>query len=75
MNEKAHSSVDARLLSAWLERARAGATKCFICMRIAEGNPEQGAELRPIRISGIELSPETQSSHLARCIGATRPNA
>ncbi|MBI3855190.1 MAG: hypothetical protein HY293_05815 [Planctomycetes bacterium] len=69
MNEDPATEVNFNLVSVWLDRARANAGKCFICMRIAEGNAEKGSGFSAIRISGIELSPELQIAHLSRCVG------
>jgi hypothetical protein len=53
----------------WLELARAKSEKCFICARVASENLAGEGTLRPIKISGIEISTEVQLSHLARCVG------
>lgn len=64
-NDVSHDDV--RL---WLERAKSNGPRCFICVRIAQLNELGEWPIRPIKISGIELSPETQISHLRRCVGA-----
>ncbi len=60
-------------LKLWLERAGRNGSKCVICLRIAEKNAPAAAELKPIRISGIEVTPEVQISHLVRCVGNDEP--
>jgi hypothetical protein len=61
------SETSLKKLSRWVELARAKSGKCFICARIASEN--EGGGLRPIKISGIEISADVQESHLARCVG------
>lgn len=75
MKEQPSSEMNYKMVSVWLERAKSNAAKCFVCMRIAEGNGEKGADLRSIRISGIELTAETQIEHLARCVGKEEARA
>ncbi|MBI2900851.1 MAG: hypothetical protein HYY17_11760 [Planctomycetes bacterium] len=59
----------------WLARAEANAAKCFICRSITRVNPPASAELRKVRIAGVELSAEMQISHLARCVGRSAHSA
>lgn len=69
MGENSATEMNYNLVSVWLDRARSNAPKCFICMRIAQGNVQGKGEIKPIKISGVELSAETQITHLSRCVG------
>jgi hypothetical protein len=68
-------NADPGRISLWLDLARSNGTKCFICGRIAEQNGPGSGEIRPIRISGIELTQEVQVSHLSICVGKGIGNA
>lgn len=69
MTEPASTGGDGKVLRVWLVRCLANSMKCFICHRIAEENTIEAGALKAIRISGIELTSETQLAHLARCVG------
>ncbi len=60
---------DAADIREWLARAVENTERCFVCKRIAEAHSRGETALRPLRISGIELSPETQITHLRLCVG------
>jgi hypothetical protein len=69
MDVNSASEINFNSIRLWLERAQANASKCFVCQRIAQENEKEGGEIKPIKISGIELTPEVQIGHLARCVG------
>ena len=75
MTEKPHGTADPASISLWLVRARSNGAKCFICHHIAEHNAGERGEIESIRISGIEITPDTQIAHLARCVGREMGNA
>lgn len=56
----------------WLSRAQENSERCFVCRRIAEANAKAG-ELRPLKISGVDMSAELQLTHLALCVGRGKP--
>ncbi len=54
----------------WLDRARANASKCFVCLRIAEVNARSEAILKPVLFAaGIEMPTDIQILHVLRCNG------
>lgn len=54
----------------WLQRAQDNASRCFICRRIAGANFVAAENMKVLKLAGVELTPEMQISHLARCVGA-----
>ncbi len=54
----------------WLQRAGRNADRCFICKCIWRANKETRDRLEPIRVASVEMTPDAQISHLARCVGA-----
>lgn len=69
MSEQASTNLKRDAVRLWLSRAKVNSTKCFICNRIVEGNSPDTGDLKALKISGIDLTPETQFAHLARCVG------
>lgn len=69
MSQPPKAVADPATVSRWLVLAGSNGDKCFICSRIAEVNRPEAVEIRPIKISGIELSPDTQVTHLSLCVG------
>lgn len=53
----------------WLERAELNGPNCFICKWIAGANRKDGEPIRPLKMGGVEISPEVQIDHMARCVG------
>ncbi len=54
----------------WLQRAQDNTSRCFICRRIASANIATPEDMKVLKFAGVELTPEMQISHLARCVGA-----
>ncbi len=75
MSQPPKIDIDPGTVSQWLTLAASNRAKCFICGRIAEANRPETGEVRPIRISGIDLGPETQVNHLSLCVGRGAANA
>lgn len=75
MSQLPKAVADPGSVSRWLVLAGSNGEKCFICSRIVEVNRPDAGEIRPIKISGIELSPDTQVTHLSLCVGRTAANA
>ena len=70
MDANPASEVNFNSIRLWLERAQANSAKCFVCQRIAQENGREASEIKTIKISGIELTPEVQIGHLARCVAS-----
>jgi hypothetical protein len=60
--------INFNLVQVWVERAEKNASRCYVCLRIAQGNRDLG-EFRSIKICGVDFSPESQIAHLSRCVG------
>ena len=54
----------------WLQRAGGNADRCFICRSIWQANREQQGQIHPIKVATVEMTPDAQISHLARCVGS-----
>ena len=69
MAEKRASEIGGDEIRVWLDRAADHSPKCFICKCIADANRPFEGRIKPLKISGIEMSAETQVAHLDRCVG------
>jgi len=73
MDEKRTDEINCNKVSVWLARARENASRCFLCNRIAQAHSGAPGDLQSIRISGVEMTAETQIAHLSRCVGGEGP--
>lgn len=70
MADKPKLETDYNDIRMWLERAQENSSRCFICRRIAGANVVAPENMKVLKLAGVELTPEMQISHLARCVGA-----
>jgi len=75
MVQPAESETNFNDVRTWLRRAGKNAERCFICRSIWAASRDREGQIIPIRIASVEMTPDAQISHLARCVGGKTDTA
>lgn len=70
---KAEPDVNFNDVQTWIQRAGANADRCFICRSIWSAHKDGSGRIGPIKVASVEMTPDVQISHLARCAAQSRP--